>query len=105
MLVSGSFPPLWGRGRVRPKRACSMSSMERAVIVDALRTPIGRYGGALKDARPDDLAALVVREAVDRKPLDPAGNEGRYFRGAHPAGGEKRQRPPQAGRLCAPAVR
>ena len=36
-----------------------MSSMERAVIVDALRTPIGRYGGALKDARPDDLAATV----------------------------------------------
>src|SRR2546423_14827236 len=86
MLVSGSFPPLWGRGRVRPKRACSMSSMERAVIVDALRTPIGRYGGALKDARPDDLAALVVREAVGRNQLDPASIEDGYFRGGHQAG-------------------
>ena len=52
-----------------------MSSMEKAVIVDALRTPIGRYAGALKDARPDDLAALVVREAVHRNQLDPASIE------------------------------
>src|SRR5256714_3426416 len=90
MLVSGSFPPLWGRGRVRPKRACSMSSMERAVIVDALRTPIGRYGGALKDARPDDLAALVVREAVDRNQLDPASIEDVYFGDANQAGEDNR---------------
>jgi 3-oxoadipyl-CoA thiolase len=38
----------------------------RAVILSAVRTPIGRYGGALSGVRPDDLAALVVREAVDR---------------------------------------
>ena len=31
--------------------------MEAAVVVDAVRTPIGRYGGALRDVRPDDLAA------------------------------------------------
>ena len=34
--------------------------MADAVIVAAVRTPVGRYGGALKDVRPDDLAALVV---------------------------------------------
>src|SRR5437763_2243594 len=46
-----------------------MNSMERAVIVDALRTPIGRYAGGLKDVRPDDLAALVERrrQNQDRK--------------------------------------
>jgi 3-oxoadipyl-CoA thiolase len=38
----------------------------RAVVLSAVRTPIGRYGGALSGVRPDDLAALVVREAVER---------------------------------------
>ena len=40
--------------------------MSRAVILSAVRTPVGRYGGALAGTRPDDLAALVVREAVER---------------------------------------
>ncbi|MCL5736465.1 MAG: acetyl-CoA C-acyltransferase [Actinobacteria bacterium] len=43
-----------------------------AVIVEAARTPIGRYGGALKDVRPDDLAALVVAEVVRRSGIDSA---------------------------------
>jgi 3-oxoadipyl-CoA thiolase len=42
------------------------------VIVDGLRTPFGRYGGALKDVRPDDLAAHVVRAVVDRTGINPA---------------------------------
>ena len=46
--------------------------MDAAVIVDAVRTPVGRYGGALKDVRPDDLAALVIRTLVERNALDPA---------------------------------
>jgi acetyl-CoA acetyltransferase family protein len=42
-------------------------------VLDAARTPVGRYGGALADVRPDDLAAHVVRALVDRSPtLDPA---------------------------------
>src|SRR5258706_408209 len=40
--------------------------MEEAVILSAVRTPVGRYGGALRDVRPDDLAALVIGEAVHR---------------------------------------
>ena len=40
--------------------------MSRAVILSAVRTPIGRYGGALADVRPDDLAAIVIKEAVQR---------------------------------------
>src|SRR3954452_16057261 len=42
-----------------------------AVIVDAVRTPIGRHGGALAGVRPDDLAALVIGAIVDRTGLDP----------------------------------
>jgi 3-oxoadipyl-CoA thiolase len=40
--------------------------MDEAVIISAVRTPIGKYAGALKDVRPDDLAALVIAEAVQR---------------------------------------
>ena len=43
--------------------------MTEAYVIDALRTPIGRYGGALANARPDDLAAHVIRAAVDRSSL------------------------------------
>src|SRR5687768_17324636 len=39
-----------------------------AFVYDAVRTPFGRYGGALAGTRPDDLAALVVRSVVDRSP-------------------------------------
>ena len=46
--------------------------MPEAFIVDAVRTPIGRYAGALASVRPDDLAALVVGEVVRRAGVDPA---------------------------------
>jgi 3-oxoadipyl-CoA thiolase len=50
-----------------------MNSMRHAFLVDGVRTPIGNIGGALAEARPDDLAAHVVREVVARQPaLDPA---------------------------------
>jgi 3-oxoadipyl-CoA thiolase len=45
--------------------------MPEAVIVSAVRTPIGRHGGVLKDVRPDDLAALVIKEAAARVALNP----------------------------------
>lgn len=44
--------------------------MEDAVILSAVRTPIGRYNGGLKDVRPDDLAALTIAEAVRRAGID-----------------------------------
>jgi 3-oxoadipyl-CoA thiolase len=46
-------------------------SLREAWIVEAVRTPIGRYGGALASVRPDDLAALVLRAVVDRAGVDP----------------------------------
>ncbi|AZS47997.1 thiolase family protein [Microbacterium oxydans] len=49
--------------------------MIEAYIVDGVRTPVGRYGGGLSSARPDDLAALVVGEVVRRAGLDPASAE------------------------------
>lgn len=42
--------------------------MREVVIVDAVRTPIGRYNGALKDVRPDDLGAIVIKALVERNP-------------------------------------
>ena len=45
--------------------------MNQAFLIDGARTPIGRYGGALSGVRPDDLAALVVAEAVRRAGVDP----------------------------------
>jgi len=46
--------------------------MPRAVVIAAVRSPIGRYGGALAGERPDDLAGLVLRAAVERAGVDPA---------------------------------
>ncbi|WP_077302225.1 thiolase family protein [Virgibacillus pantothenticus] len=45
--------------------------MKEVVIVDAVRTPIGRYNGSLKFVRPDDLAQAVVKEIIDRQPKLP----------------------------------
>ena len=47
-------------------------SLREAWIVEAVRTPVGRYGGALASVRPDDLAAAVIRAVVDRAGIDPA---------------------------------
>ncbi len=47
--------------------------MPAAVIIDAVRTPFGRYAGALSNVRPDDLAARVIEAAVARTGIDPAG--------------------------------
>lgn len=40
--------------------------MRDVVVVDALRTPIGKHGGALRSVRPDDLAAHVIRALISR---------------------------------------
>lgn len=45
--------------------------MREVVIVDAVRTPIGRYKGALKSVRPDDLGAIVIKKIIERNPNVP----------------------------------
>jgi acetyl-CoA acetyltransferase len=60
--------------------------MPEAVIIDAIRTPVGVLGGGLAPVRPDDLAALVLKELVDRSHLDPAMVEEVYMGCANQAG-------------------
>ncbi len=64
--------------------------MTRAVILSAVRTPIGRYGGALSGVRPDDLAAVAVKAAVERAGVDPAGIDDVYLGCANQAGEDNR---------------
>jgi len=64
--------------------------MRKAAIINAFRTPIGRYGGALAKVRPDDLAALVIRRVVDDAAIDPALIEDVYFGAANQAGEDNR---------------
>jgi 3-oxoadipyl-CoA thiolase len=67
-----------------------MGAVSRAVVLAAVRTPIGRYGGALSGVRPDDLAAHVIKEAVARSGV-PAGEiEDVYFGAANQAGEDNR---------------
>jgi 3-oxoadipyl-CoA thiolase len=64
--------------------------MARAVIVSAVRTPIGRTGGALAGVRPDDLAALAVAAAVERSGVDPEQIDDVYLGCANQAGEDNR---------------
>ena len=65
-------------------------SLREAWIVSAVRTPIGRHGGALRSVRPDDLAALVVAAAVERSGIDPALIDDVVLGNANGAGEENR---------------
>jgi 3-oxoadipyl-CoA thiolase len=64
--------------------------LREAWIVSAVRTPIGRHGGALRAVRPDDLAALVVGAAVQRCAIDPSLIEDVVLGNANGAGEENR---------------
>ena len=64
--------------------------MTRAVVLAGVRTPIGRYGGALSGVRPDDLAALAIREAVGRSGVPAEQIEDVYFGAANQAGEDNR---------------
>ncbi len=64
--------------------------MRRAVVLSAVRTPIGRYGGALAGVRPDDLAALAIAAAVERSGVDPAEIEDAFVGCANQGGEDNR---------------
>src|SRR3954451_2557392 len=74
--------------------------MNDALIVAALRTPIGRYGGALKDVRPDDLAAHIIRALVERTGIDPADVTDLHLGCANQAGEDNRNVARMAGLLA-----
>jgi 3-oxoadipyl-CoA thiolase len=67
-----------------------MSELRDVVIVDALRTPIGRANGALATVRPDDLAAFVIRALVERTKLDPETIDDVFWGCANQAGEDNR---------------
>jgi 3-oxoadipyl-CoA thiolase len=67
------------------------------VVVDGLRTPFGRYGGALSGVRPDDMAAHVIRAVLDRNDVDPALVDDVILGAANQAGEDNRN----VGRMAA----
>jgi 3-oxoadipyl-CoA thiolase len=67
------------------------------VVVDGLRTPFGRYGGALREVRPDDLAAHVIRALLDRTGIDPGAVDDVILGAANQAGEDNRN----VGRMAA----
>jgi len=64
--------------------------MNEVFLLDGVRTPIGRYGGALAGERPDDLAALTVRTAVERSGVDPEAIDEVILGAANQAGEDNR---------------
>ena len=64
--------------------------MARAVVLSAVRTPIGRYGGALSGVRPDDLAGIAIAAAVERAAVDGGAIDDVYFGCANQAGEDNR---------------
>ncbi len=62
----------------------------RVAIISAVRTPIGRYGGALSSIRPDDLAAIAIKEAVNRAGIEPDSIDDVYLGAANQAGEDNR---------------
>jgi 3-oxoadipyl-CoA thiolase len=72
----------------------------RAVVLSAVRTPIGRYGGALSGTRPDDLAGLAIAAAVERAGVDGSAIDDVYFGCANQAGEDNRNVARMAGLLA-----
>ena len=64
--------------------------MSRAVVLSAVRTPVGRYGGGLAEVRPDDLAATAILAAVDRAGVEAGEIEDVWFGCANQAGEDNR---------------
>src|SRR5215204_3247661 len=67
-----------------------IATLPEALIIDAVRTPMGRYRGALAGVRPDDLAAGVIAAAVERTGLDPSEVAEVYMGCANQAGEDNR---------------
>jgi 3-oxoadipyl-CoA thiolase len=64
--------------------------MTRPVVISAVRTPVGRYGGSLSHIRPDDLAAAAIAAAVERAGVNPGEIDDVYFGAANQAGEDNR---------------
>ena len=78
------------RGAARPDEPSTLARVSRAVVLSAVRTPVGRYGGALAGVRPDDLAATAIAAAVERAGITPGAIEDVYLGCANQAGEDNR---------------
>lgn len=80
------------RGNREADKVSSLGAAGRAdaVVVDAVRTPIGKYGGILRSVRPDDLGALVMRRVLERAKVDPGSVDDVYFGCSNQAGEDNR---------------
>jgi 3-oxoadipyl-CoA thiolase len=88
----GSGPSSFRSGQVAalPSGMRQALVMPEAVVVSAVRTPIGRYGGALAGVRPDDLAGTAIAAAVERAGVDPERIEDVWLGCANQAGEDNR---------------
>jgi len=80
----------YGPQQVEHSRRIRFKPMPEAYIVEALRTPMGAYRGALSGVRPDDLAAHVIGAAVERSKVDPEKVVDVYFGAANQSGEDNR---------------
>ncbi len=67
-----------------------MNGLPEAVVVEAVRTPIGKYGGILRGVRPDDLVTLTIREILKRSKVDPEKIDDVYLGASNQAGEDNR---------------
>jgi 3-oxoadipyl-CoA thiolase len=83
---------MWRRGRRGPANRANIAAMalRDVFVVDAVRTPIGRFRGALSEVRPDDLGARVIGELVRRAGADPAAVDDVVLGCANQAGEDNR---------------
>src|SRR5579872_994678 len=75
---------------LRIKKEQVLAGNREVVVVDAIRTPIGRYAGAIATVRPDDLAALVMKALVDRTGVKPEAIDDVFFGAANQSGEDNR---------------
>lgn len=86
-----------GAGRLPARRDPErIAPVPEAFILEAVRTPMGRYGGALAGVRPDDLGARAIEAAVERSGLDPGRIADVYWGAANQSGEDNRD----AARMC-----
>src|SRR5258708_40212830 len=90
-LACSSAPSIWAADppNLSPEPP-TVTTLREAVIVATARTPMGRYGGQLKDIRPDGLDAIVLKEVCERAHVKPAEVSDVILGCANQAGGDNR---------------
>jgi len=72
------------------RKLADLLMIHQPVVIGAVRTPVGKYGGILRSVRPDDLGALVMRETLSRSSIEPSAIDDVYFGCSNQAGEDNR---------------